>query len=102
MFSSPNEDRVLLNIGGIANITVLTSQGGVEDLIAFDTGPGNIDAAAVHLTGGKLPCDLDGRMALQGTANGELVARWLQHPFLRRSWPKTTGREEFGSHYTKS
>lgn len=94
----PQKGRVALNIGGIANLTVLPPKASPDQVIAFDTGPGNmlIDGAIRHFTGGKRLFDRGGRWARQGQVNKELL-RWLmRHPFLRQSPPKSTGREMFG------
>ena len=67
-------------------------------MLAFDTGPGNvlIDESVRLLSGGKLLFDEDGRMAARGTLDEEVLADLLQHPFLHREPPRSTGRELFG------
>jgi len=94
----PARSRVLLNIGGIANLTYLPSGAEVEEVVGFDTGPGNviIDAVAAHYTGGALTYDVDGQLASKGRPNRELLEELLSHPYFGRRPPKTTGREEFG------
>jgi anhydro-N-acetylmuramic acid kinase len=97
LFTSATKNRMLLNIGGIANMTVLPRNCGAEDVVAFDTGPGNmvIDALMERLF--HRPFDKGGAIALRGLVSHELF-RWLaRHPFLRRKPPRSTGREEFGS-----
>ena len=91
-FSSANEHRCIVNIGGIANITVLPAQG---DVIGFDTGPGNtlLDAWIQQCSG--LAFDRDGTWAASGTLISKLLHAMLQHPFLPRPAPKSTGREDF-------
>lgn len=94
--------RALQNIGGIGNVTFLPPQDvSAEEAppLAFDTGPGNalIDWAAVELTGGRQHYDAESRLARQGRASSELVARWLDEPYFRRTPPKTTGRELFSA-----
>jgi len=66
-------------------------------------GPGNgpLDAAVQQLTGGRLACDRDGRLARQGTVDQRLLDELLQHPFLHRPPPKSTGREEFGAEFVR-
>ncbi len=98
-FRSPVKNRLLLNIGGIANITSLPAGCAVKDVLAFDTGPGNmvIDALAMELFG--LPCDRGGRIASRGKIHTDLISDLLRHPYLRRTPPKSTGRELFGRHF---
>ena len=97
LFSHPREDRLLLNIGGIANITVLPAGGG--EGLAFDTGPGNalIDAAVARFSGERYDCD--GVRAGRGHVDEGALADLLQHDFLRRDPPKSTGHEEFGANF---
>ena len=99
LFGSGREGRVLLNIGGISNVTVLPSGCGPEDVIAFDTGPGNmlLDALAVVLTGGRLAFDVGGALAASGDVSDPLLEEMMRHPFLKRVPPKSTGRETFGA-----
>lgn len=90
--------RLIVNLGGISNVTYLPNSGGIESLLAFDTGPGNmvLDGLVQRLTGGRQAMDRGGRLAARGTVNPQLLAELLAHPFLRRRPPKSTGREEFG------
>ena len=95
--------RVLQNIGGIANLTILpprTSLAAMERVIAFDTGPGNmvIDACAQELF--NRPYDESGKIASNGTVIESALKRALQHPFFRSKPPKTAGREQFGREFT--
>ena len=96
LFAHPEQDRLLLNIGGIANITVLPASG---DGRAFDLGPGNmlIDAAVVHFSQGRERFDRDGERAARGSVDEALLTELMQHEFLQRRPPKSTGREEFGT-----
>lgn len=94
VFRDPGEDRVVLNIGGIANVTCLPCARDAR-VIGFDTGPGNVlmDAwCARHL--GR-PYDRDGAWAAQGTVIEPLLEAWLEDPFFARPPPKSTGREHF-------
>ena len=88
----------LLNIGGIANLTVLPANGSFDSVSAADTGPGNmcVDAAVSEITDGKERYDKAGQRAAQGTPYQPLIDEWLKHPFLQLAPPKTTGREMFG------
>ena len=98
LFRHPRRDRIVLNLGGIANLTFLPKGHDLRGVMAFDTGPGNvlIDALMARLTGGAIASDLGGRIAASGQVVPPLF-RWLMtHPFLPRRPPKSTGRESFG------
>jgi len=101
LYRDSRRGRVALNIGGIANVTVIPAGAPSKTVFAFDTGPGNmiIDALAVHFTRGRLRYDRDARMARQGRLVPELLNELLAHPFFRKAPPKTAGREEFGAPY---
>lgn len=98
LFRHPRRHRIVLNLGGIANLTFLPRGRGLRGLLAFDTGPGNvlIDGLVTRLSGGAMHADLDGRMAGAGTVNLRLLRFLLAHPYLKRKPPKSTGRELFG------
>jgi anhydro-N-acetylmuramic acid kinase len=98
LFTHATRPRVVQNIGGIGNLTFLPPRAAITDVLAFDTGPGNMimDAVVTQLTGGKLTYDRGGRLAARGRVSAALLAECLKHPFIRRRPPKTTGREEFG------
>ena len=102
LFADDRRTRVILNIGGIANLTWLPAGGTLAEVTAFDTGPGNmmIDALARRATGGRLSCDLDGCLAEKGTVDEGLLASLLEHPYFARPLPKSTGREVFGDDFT--
>jgi anhydro-N-acetylmuramic acid kinase len=91
--------RILQNIGGIGNLTAIPAGATAKQVIAFDTGPGNmvIDAAMEKLTG--KPYDRDGKIAAGGKALEEVIAQALRKPFFLRKPPKTAGREEFGREF---
>lgn len=95
LFRHPTLRRAVQNIGGIGNVTYLAPS---QPALAFDTGPGNvlIDEAVRHLSGGRMLFDEDGRMAAAGKLDEELLSDLLQHPFLHRKPPRSTGRELFG------
>lgn len=88
--------RAVQNIGGIANVTVVTEK--LEDVIAFDTGPGNslIDDAVRLLTDGMEDFDRDGKMASAGKVDAYMLKELMNHPYLSLTPPKSTGRELFG------
>lgn len=96
LFRRAGATRALQNIGGIANVSVVTDT--LEQTLAFDTGPGNmlIDALTRTHTDGRLGFDRDGRLAAKGHVDGVLLARLLKAPFFRRPPPRSGGREEFG------
>ncbi len=98
LFRVPGRARVVLNLGGIANLTYLPPGAGIEGVLAFDVGPGNIllDALAARVSGGAETCDRDGALAGRGRLSPALLARLMLHPFLHRRPPKSTGRETFG------
>ena len=101
IFRSENVSRAIQNIGGIANVTYIPKKASINDIMAFDTGPGNmiIDAIVNYVTKGKLRYDINGEIAAKGKVNNELLEWLMKHPYLKRKPPKTTGREEFGEHY---
>jgi anhydro-N-acetylmuramic acid kinase len=96
LFRQKDDPVACLNIGGIANVTVATPA--IENVIAFDTGPGNmpIDGAIRHLTNGRLHFDKNGRRAARGKTIEPMLERLLDHPFFDQLPPRSTGREEFG------
>jgi anhydro-N-acetylmuramic acid kinase len=98
LFTNPSRPRIVQNIGGIANLTFLPARATLDDVVAFDTGPGNmlIDALVAKLSEGKHSYDRNGRWAARGHVSAKALAQLMSHPFLRRRPPKTTGREEFG------
>jgi len=98
-FTNADESRGLLNLGGIANLTVLPAGGTPDEVRAFDTGPANmvIDALATRLF--DVPYDRDGHRADQGTPDHDLLADLLEGDFFRREPPKSTGRDDFGAEY---
>ena len=98
LFTDKTRPRIVQNIGGIGNLTFLPPRAELADVIAFDTGPGNMvmDALVTALTRGRQTFDRAGRWAARGHVSEKLLAEMMTHPYLRRRPPKTTGREEFG------
>ncbi|HJO23316.1 MAG: anhydro-N-acetylmuramic acid kinase [Deltaproteobacteria bacterium] len=98
-FADPAESRLVLNLGGIANVTWLPAGAGPEAVRAFDVGPANslLDGAVRVLTQGRERIDVDGRRALCGRVDRELLEWLLDDDFLRRVPPKSTGRERYGA-----
>ncbi|MBI3895304.1 MAG: anhydro-N-acetylmuramic acid kinase [Acidobacteria bacterium] len=101
MYRHPQRGRVVLNIGGIANLTAIPAGGTPEDVIAFDTGPGNmlLDALATRATKGRSAYDPQGRLAEQGKISEPAVRRLLRQKYFHLPPPKTAGREQFGQQY---
>lgn len=98
VFGHPRRSRLIVNLGGIGNVTYLPKGARLGGIQAFDTGPANmvLDALLRHLTQSRSSMDRGGRLAAKGVVNQAVVAQLLAHPFLRRRPPKSTGREEFG------
>jgi len=91
--------RIAQNIGGIANLTAIPAGASLRQVVAFDTGPGNmvIDAVMEELFGRRY--DRDGKVAASGRVLDEVIARLLRARFFRQKPPRTAGREEFGREY---
>jgi len=101
LFSSHEQDRVIVNIGGMANLTSLPQQNPAA-VIGFDTGPGNVLLDAwIHQCLGK-PCDLNGAWGAGGQILPELLDALLDEPFFRQPPPKSTGRELFQLEWLQS
>ena len=94
VFRAPGVERVVLNLGGIANVTIVPASP-TESVTGFDTGPGNtlLDVWSLEHTGE--PLDAGGAWAESGTLERDLLRAMLQDPYLRRSPPKSTGRERY-------
>ncbi len=101
LFSNPSKGVILQNIGGIANLTYLRPGANIDDVVAFDTGPGNmaVDILAEITTNGRLKMDEDAGLACQGELDTGLLERLLEEPYYRLAPPKSTGRELFGPDY---
>ena len=93
--------RVALNIGGIANVTIIPARAQPQQAFAFDTGPGNmlVDALVRQFSRGRRGYDRDARMALRGRLSPGLLAELLRNPYFFAPPPKTAGREQFGQQY---
>lgn len=101
LFRLETAGRVLLNIGGIANLTVLPPANSEKKTLAYDTGPGNmiIDAFVKKHSGGKRNYDDGGKLGAAGAVNSEWLGQLLAHPYYGMAAPKSTGRELFGAAY---
>lgn len=104
LFRHPEKTRVLLNIGGIANVTLLPPDCEPSQVVAFDTGPGNmvIDQLAAHFSGGAKRYDADGEMASEGAVDPGLLALLMKDEYYRRHPPKSAGREQYGREFIES
>ena len=100
LFGHPERGRLLLNVGGMANVTWAPRRGVTAGAVAFDTGPGVavIDAVARRLDPAT-PFDRDGERARRGEALAPVLEALLAHPYFDQPPPKSTGRERFGAAY---
>ena len=96
LFRHATRTRVALNIGGIANITVIPPAATPEDVVAFDTGPGNMVIDALARDMGQ-PYDRGGMIAASGRVSAALLDNLLADPYYRRKPPKSAGREQYGA-----
>jgi anhydro-N-acetylmuramic acid kinase len=103
LYSDRKLGRASLNLGGIANVTVIPAGAARDRVFAFDTGPANmlIDALVAHFTGGRKKFDDGARMAQAGRAIPALVDELMRDPYLKVAPPKSTGREYYGAAYLK-
>lgn len=103
LYRSENRTVALQNIGGIGNVTILPKNCTLDQVTAFDTGPGNMvmDVLTVILTQGKQTYDDGGKLAALGRVNDQLLAYMLRDEYLKRKPPKTTGREYYGRRYVQ-
>jgi anhydro-N-acetylmuramic acid kinase len=103
LFAHPDRGRIILNLGGIANVTVLPAGGDASTVTGFDTGPANVlldeyvRATCLSAKG----YDEDGKLAAAGQVQPALLEELLAHPFIRRPPPKSTGRETFGPAFVR-
>lgn len=99
MLYRTNYDRVLLNIGGISNITYMKKNASIKDVFAFDTGPGNmlIDMACMKLF--NLPFDENGLIGSKGMISEELLSVLMNDDYFKKLPPKSTGREKYSEAY---
>ena len=104
LYRSETECVALQNIGGIGNISFLPAGCGLDDVLAFDTGPGNMvmDAVTARMTDGTATYDAGGALAAHGHVNEKLLRRMMADPYIAQRPPKTTGRERYGADYVAS
>ena len=103
VFRSRKTSRLIVNLGGIANVTWLPRGGGLRDVVAFDVGPCNLllDGLLAQATHGQQSIDRNGALAARGCERDVLVNELLRHSFFARRPPKSTGREEFNEDYIR-
>lgn len=103
LFRDSRMGRVLLNLGGIANLTLLPPACGINQIRAFDSGPGNMvmDALVRRLESDSSGFDAGGRLALSGKPIPALLESLLADPYFRRKPPKSAGREQFGGAFVE-
>jgi len=101
LFASRKQNRMVINLGGIANFSLLPRLSGPEKVHATDAGPCNLllDGLASRVSGGKMRFDPWGKIALSGRPRPEWVRAFLDHNFFAKPAPKTSGREEFGGRW---
>ena len=101
LFRQTDRTVALQNIGGISNVTLIPAGAAGSDVLASDTGPGNmiIDSVMEILTDGEEKYDNAGQLAAQGSVCESLLEEWLEYPFISARPPKTTGREAFGRQF---
>lgn len=101
LFNNYNKNIAIHNIGGIANTTIIKKDGLKGDILAFDTGPGNmiIDGLCSKLKG--LEYDKNGEIAKRGKVNTKILEEMMSHDFFKKEPPKSTGREDFGMDYVQ-
>jgi anhydro-N-acetylmuramic acid kinase len=102
LFHHPERARIVVNIGGISNVTYLPAKAKSAEaahVLAFDTGPGNMLMDGIMEENSPHRMDRNGATAGRGKVNTELLKKLMRHPFVRRVPPKTTGREAFGHHF---
>ncbi len=103
LYHHPKLGRVSLNLGGIANITVIPANAKPSQVFAFDTGPANmlIDALVANFTHNRQRYDKDARLAKQGSSIPALIDELMRDPYLKLAPPKSTGREYYGRIYVE-
>jgi anhydro-N-acetylmuramic acid kinase len=103
LFAAADAPRILLNLGGMANLTYVRRRAQEDGVLAFDTGPGValIDATA-RMVDPAQSYDRDGRIAARGKVNQQVLAQLLEDAFFAAAPPKSTGRERYGDQYARA
>jgi anhydro-N-acetylmuramic acid kinase len=101
LFRDARVGRIVQNVGGIANLTAIPAGADASDVIAFDTGPGNMVIDAVTEKLFRQPFDRGGKIAASGKVLDKVIGKFLLRKFFTRNPPKTAGREEFGREFVR-
>ena len=101
LFRSPTKNRVLLNLGGIANVTAIPAGAEMDGLLAFDTGPANMVIDALMQAGFAKPFDRGGKMAAQGSVLRGVLQEVMRDGYFSAVPPKSSGREQFGAAFVE-
>jgi anhydro-N-acetylmuramic acid kinase len=101
LFGDKRISRMVVNIGGIANVTVLPKSGKAEDIFAFDSGPGNMIIDNLNRRIYKRNFDKDGKIALSGKVNSDLLNKLKKNDYFCKKPPKSCGRENFGEEFVE-
>jgi anhydro-N-acetylmuramic acid kinase len=103
LYRDPRRGRAVLNIGGIANVSIIPKGASPNSVMAFDTGPGNmvIDALVHQFTSGRRSYDAEAQMAARGDLLPGLLEALLAEPYFRQAPPKSAGREQYGKPYVE-
>ncbi len=99
LFRHAKRNRVLQNLGGIGNLTVVRANAAADDVFAFDTGPANMVVDAIMMECFRKPYDAGGTVAARGKVLEPVLRHFLANPFFRKAPPKSTGREQFGREF---
>ncbi len=101
LFHNKTKGRIIQNIGGIANLTAIFPGQSIDEVISFDTGPGNMIIDYLVNEFFEKPYDKDGEIAKSGKVSKKLLDWLMMHPYIKKNPPKTTGREVFGETFGK-
>ncbi|HUV05478.1 MAG TPA: anhydro-N-acetylmuramic acid kinase [Armatimonadota bacterium] len=103
LFASANRNRAVQHVGDVGDVTYIPTGGKLDEIMAFDTGPGNlpIDVIVTRLTNGRLTYDAGGSLAQAGKPDRVILGQLTRHPFLEKRPPKETAREEFGLQFAE-
>tara|TARA_B110000467_G_scaffold154936_1_gene166695 strand:- start:943 stop:2055 length:1113 start_codon:yes stop_codon:yes gene_type:complete len=99
LFDNSEYDKIILNIGGIANLTHIPCYTKRDNVVGFDTGPGMALIDELCILKWNKPCDWDGNYSSDGEIIEPLLTELMMHPFVNKKYPKSTGRHEFGKEF---
>ena len=101
LFNNSSHDQIVLNIGGISNFTHIRGHAKKRDIIGFDSGPGMALIDELCKLKWNEACDWDGKYSSMGKVIEPLLDELMTHPFVKKEYPKSTGRHEFGLEYVQ-